>query len=79
MRQTAICDIDACHGFDDLETLKRHNRLETGVACVLHTNEIKTLLEGCYRLDSNLHGAVEVRGSDNLYLTHDPGSKYING
>ena len=57
----AICDTDACHGCDDLETFKRHNRLETGVACVLHTNKVKTRLEGYYHLDSDLEGAAEVR------------------
>ena len=57
----AICDIDACHGCDDLETFKRHNRLETDLAWVFHTNEIKTLLEGYYHLDSDLHVSAKMR------------------
>ena len=61
MRQMAICDIDPCHGCDDLETFKRHNRLETGVACVVRTNEVQILLEGYYHFDSDLQGAAEMR------------------
>ncbi len=57
----AICDTDACHECDDLETFMRHNRLETIVACVFHTNEVRVLVEGYYHLDFDLQGAVEVR------------------
>ena len=45
MRQMANCDIDACHGCNDLETFMRHNRLDTSVACEFHTNEVKDLVE----------------------------------
>ena len=57
----AICDTDACHGCDDFETFMRDNRLETSVACVFHTNEVRILVEGYYHLDSDLQGAAEVR------------------
>lgn len=61
MRQMAIFDSGACHGCDALETSKRHNRLETDVARVLHMNVVEALLDGYGHLDSDLKGAAEVR------------------